>query len=261
MGESVKDTSLAFIVNIDEELKIIQKLYESLNTTTSPGMFLEKLPEYKEMINRLDSKLSIDKHGLIYLTFAYRTHIESKKARFFQLKDMIRQRTNSPNQLNTNFTFYDEENQLSKKNYAGFEEDPSMYSMISIVKRIMNAEQDYLYYFEQFINNMDEMHRMYANAQGFMLTIKSTLEDQSFVTKFTSEYLSASAESELLRLQREFKNMMNTIGKAKTWITDLFRMYNAQERDYQIYEKVVEKFESVVLESHFSKGFVSSGVY
>lgn len=260
MVKEVKDESLSFITQIDEELRIIKEIVTALESVTSPGDFLEKIPEYRSTLEKLDSKITLNKNAISFLLTAYHKQVQQKRAILYSYCNNIEKRMLSQTQLNTNVTFYDEENPLSKSNYIGFEENPSMYSMLSIIKRIVNDESYNLDHFEGTVGELKNIQTFFEYAQKYMLKVKSIFNDQEFINRFTTEYLSAEAQSSLRDLQMDISDIRLHIEKSKQKITSAFQMFNAQENDYAIYEKAVERFMSVALESYFSVGSVTSGI-
>lgn len=260
MIKEVKDESLYFITQIDEELRMILEIDTALKGVTKPGDFLEKVPDYRSTIEKLDSKITLNKNAISFLLTAYHKQVQQKRAILCNYCTKIEERMRSQNQLNTNVTFYDEEHQLSKSNYQGFEENPSMYSMLSIIKRIANDESHNLDYFEETVSELQNIQTFYKCAQDYILRMKSIFNDQEFVNKFTTEFLTAEAQTSLRDLQIDLSDIRLHLDKSKQKITTLFQMFNAQENDYDIYEKAVQRFMNVALESYFCTGSVTSGI-
>lgn len=260
MTNNVKDMTLGFITTLNNNVKVCNDLKCILSNIVSPGDFLEKLPDFKSTVSKLDSNISRGKNNITYLVSEYKQNLETAKATISEYISRVQDRILSPNQMNTNVEFYDEEKQLSKSCYRGFDENPSNYSMLAIMKRILNDEEDNLSCFEKVLDSMNSLHEFYVNAQHNMLNIKTRLEENEFVQLFTSDYLDASGECEIQKMQRYFDNVERCCQNAKALIEELFQMFVAQERDYEIYATAVERFEKVALESYFSTGAVTSGV-
>lgn len=260
MTNSVKDMSLGFITTLNKNVQTCNELKGVLSNIVSPGDFLEKLPEFKSAVSKLDSNISRGKNNIQYLIAEYKQSLETSKATISNYIARIQDRILSPNQMNTNVEFYDEEKQLSKSCYRGFDENPANYSMLSIMKRILNDEEDNLACFEKALNETKALYEWYVNAQHTMLMIKTRLEENEFVQLFTADYLSASGESEISKLQRWFDIVEISCTNTKKLIEDLFQMFVAQDRDYEIYASAVVRFEQFALESYFSVGAVTSGI-
>lgn len=261
MINEVKDISLYFITSSDEEQKILNEIYTALDRVVKPGEFLEKIPDYRDAITKIDSRISVAKTRIQHLVSAYHTRLDQVKAMLSQYQSQIEKRILDPNQLNTNVTFYDEENQLSKSEYSGYEEEASEYSMLAIVKRILNDEPENIEYLEKFLQEIDSVYKWYINAQSHMLRAKLMLNDNEFISLFTSEFMSSEGEEKIRELKRFINSTQINLSQSKDRITKLFQMFNAQESDYEIYARVVERFNSVALESYFSTGFVSGGIF
>lgn len=261
MNDKVKDVSLSFITNIDEELKLLEELITTFSNVVHPGDFLEKLPEYRTMIERLDSKISVNKNNITYLTSEYKSRINQVKAILSQYQTQLKDRICSNDQMNTNVTFYDEENLLSKSGYRDYEKEPAMYSMLAIVKRILNDEPDNIESIEMLLNDMTSLYKWYIDAQTFMLRVKCLLNDQNFIKRFATEYMSAEGETTLRELSGYFHRIRIVLKDARKQVTKIFQMFNAQESDYEIYQTVVNRFNQKALESYFCVGSVTSGIF
>lgn len=260
MINGVKDISLAFITNLESNVKTCIALKSALENIVKPADFLEILPDFKDKVFKLDSNISRDKNNIQYLISEYKQSLQKAKAETSEYITRIQDRILSPNQMNTNVTVYDEENQLSKSCYRGFDDDPAHYSILSIMKRIINDEEDNLICFEKAIDNTRAFYDGYVNAQHFLLEMKNRLSDNEFTKLFTSEYLSADGENEIRKLKRYFNTIERNCSSAREFITTIFQMFLAQERDYKIYASAVERFEQHALESYFSTGSVTSGI-
>lgn len=260
MISGVKDISLGFITSLNTNVKTCQDLNNVLSNIVSPGDFLEKLPDFKSAVIKLDTSISRDKNNIQYLISEYKQRLEEAKATISGYITRIQDRILSPDQMNINVSFYDEENQLSKSFYHGFDEDPSHYSMLSIMKRIMNDEEDNLACLEKALNETRSIYEWYIHAQSNMLNIKTRLNDNEFTKLFTLEYLNGDGEKEIQTIQRYFDNVSRSCTNAKKMITEIFQMFITQERDYAIYATAVERFEQHALESYFSTGSVTSGI-
>lgn len=260
MISGVKDISLGFITSLDSNVKTCQELENTLSNIVSPGDFLEKLPDFKSAVIKLDTSISRDKNNIQYLISEYKQRLEEAKATISGYITRAQDRMLSQNQMNTNVTFYDEENQLSKTCYHGFDEDPANYSMLSIMKRIMSDEEDNLSCFEKALDGTKSIYEWYIQAQSYMLRIKTRLEDNEFTKLFTSEYLTSEGENEIQNIKKNFDSVRRSCVNAKGMITEIFQMFIAQERDYKIYAAAVERFEQYALESYFSTGSVTSGI-
>lgn len=261
MTNAVKDLSLGFIETLNKNVKTCEELNAILANTISPGNFLEKFPDFKTDITSLDSNISRAKNNLQYLISAYKESLEHSKATISGYITRIQDRIDSPTQLNSNVTFYDEENQMSKSCYQGFDEDPLNYSIIAIMNRIVSDEEHNLTCFEKVLEETNSIYQWYVFAQHTMLTIRSRVEDNEFVQLFTSDYLDAKAEKEITRMQRHFNDVIRCCSNARDMITNIFQMFVAMERDHAIYANAVERFEQTALESYFSTGAVTSGVF
>lgn len=260
MIKSVSDISLKFITSLNSNIKTCQELSSILGNITNPGDFLEKLPEFKTAVNRVDTCISKDKNNIQYLISEYRQRLEEAKATISEYITRAENRILSPDQMNSNVTFFDEENQLSKSCYRGFDENPANYSMLAIMKRIMNDEEDNLSCLEKVLDTTNSIYQSYVNSQSALLRIRNRINDNEFTQLFTSDYMSANTESEISQLQRFFNMICIDCTDAKKKIEDIFQMFLAQDKDYKIYATAIERFEQKVLESYFSVGAVTSGV-
>lgn len=261
MTKTVKDLSLGFIDTLNKNVKTCENLNAILANTISPGSFLEKFPDFKSDITTLDSNISRAKNNLQFLISSYKESLEQSKAIISGYISRIQDRVDQPVQLNSNVTFYDEENQMSKSCYRGFDEEPMNYSILAIMNRIVSDEEHNLSCFEKVLEQTSSIYQWYVFAQHTMLTIRSRIEDNDFIQLFTSDYLDAMAEKEITRMQRHFNDVIRCCTNARNMITNIFQMFVAMERDHAIYEKAVDRFEQTALESYFATGAVTSGVF
>lgn len=253
----VQKVSLSFLESNGTCIASIEQLIRTIMDITESDVFLQLLPDIKNKIVGLDTKISVDKMRLNNLVYAYKQQNIMMKARFDGYRASVSNRLESTLPLNTNGSMYDPERLLSEKYYEGAIHEESRYSVMDVIKRLMSDEEENLIRMDADINKLNEVYKHYIEASSRILSVKTRLNDESTVTKFTTGIMTTDARQELEDLNLQLRNIKSSLTLAKQTIAHTFQKAEAQEVDYEIYHEAVKRFNAMTLEATFQSGSIT----
>lgn len=254
----VQKVSLSFLESNGKCIASINEIYRTIKDITEPDIFLRLLPDIRNKIVEMDTKVSVDKTRLNNLVYVYKQQNIILKARFDGYRASVSNRLESTLPLNTNGSIYDPERLLSERYYEGVVDTESSYSVMDVIKRLMSDEEENLIRMDADIDKLNEVYKHYIEASRRILSIKMRLSDDVNITKFTTDVMTTEAREELEEIEMQLRNIVTSLTMAKQTIAHTFQKAQAQETDYEVYHEAVKRFNSMALESTFQTGTVTS---
>ena len=267
LTHKLESSSLYFIKTASDIIDLIDKLKVALiSNKPSPAEILDSIDEYETAIRCVDSSLSVfsglaKKLELDYMTefrkFSeirrdYMTTIEDKKSRNVQ--------------MNTMGNFYDEEKILNEISIRNLESKDFVTLRMVIIDEIINPTNystlsiiNNMDLFGDVLDRMDEIIRGVFNGLDEYIStfkiviqeVRSLINDADFITAMTSSEHTVETDAYTSKIC-DVLMFVNKLSDYKNKVKKLYQIYLATESNYEIYDKAVHSYTSLVLESFFN---------
>ena len=256
------DKSLTLISYIDDILSSVNTSIEIINSSKSPSGLVDSLDDLSKHVKRIDSTVSIMPEVLMSLTNEYDVVFGVFEDLRNAMIVKVNERKASDVQMNNTSSLFSDEimlkdiyitmNNDTLSNIINIKSDelidPKYYSCHSIVNK-MESEKMLL---KNILNNIKISFSSFTVAinelKQNMLEIRSLLSDPGFI----NELCQNDSEGSYKDLSSKFNSSTYRIINMKECIKKAFQIYLDLDNNYKIYQKAVDMYTSMVLESMFS---------